>query len=116
MALFIVVLGTRILNIQKRYSKLIIKCIAQKIMLKFGFGRKFHDLQFLKLDFFPIFLEFIINLRASSTTKFVEKHQLDVILSFFLKLNNYTFNISTCTLLALSSKICRLFVKNNSLV
>ena len=56
MPLSIVVLGTQILNIKMRSSKLIIKSIAQKVMAKYGFGGKFHHLNILKLDFFPYFL------------------------------------------------------------
>ena len=52
---------------------------------------------------FFVSLGFIITLRAL-LHKFVEKHQRDVILSSFKQnLNNYVFNISTCTLIALFS-------------
>ena len=45
----IVVLGTQI---KMRSLKFIIKSDAQKVMAKFGFQRRFHDLNYLKLDFF----------------------------------------------------------------
>ena len=51
-------------------------------MAKSGFGRRFHDLKYFEVGFFFIFLEFIINLRAP-LQKFVEKHQFNVILSYF---------------------------------
>ena len=44
-----------------RSSKLIIKHNAQKKMARFV-----HDLNYLELDLFFIFLEFTINLRSSS--------------------------------------------------
>ena len=93
-----------------RSSKLIIKSIAQKVMANYGFGCKFHDLKYLDFRFFFfIFLEFIINMRA--TLQFCRKHKFNVILSCFKKnLDNYMFNLSTCTLLALSSRICIFFL------
>ena len=52
-----------------------------------------------------------MNLRAS-LQKFEENHQFDVNFSCFQQiLDNYMFNISTCTLLASSSNICRFFGK-----
>jgi hypothetical protein len=67
-------------------------------------------LNIMKLEFFLTFLEFIVNLRAS-LQKFVEQHEFDVILSYFKQmLDNYVFNIPICTMLALPSKICRLFL------
>ena len=63
-------------------SKLIIKSIAQKVMAKFGFGRKFHDLKYLEFGIFFLILEFIINLRETIQI-FVKKNQFDVILSCF---------------------------------
>ena len=60
-----------------------------------------------------IFLEFVTILRAS-LQNFVEKHQFDISLSCFKQiLDNYVFNISTCTLLPLSFEICRRFLKKN---
>ena len=35
-----------------RYSNLIITSIAPKVMVEFGFGRRLHDIGYLKLDFF----------------------------------------------------------------
>jgi hypothetical protein len=37
-----------------RFSKLIIKSIAQKIMAKYGIGWRFHDLKYIGVgNFFP---------------------------------------------------------------
>ena len=46
----IVVLGTQIYNIKMRSLKIIIKSIAQKVMVEFGFGCRFRNV--LKLGFF----------------------------------------------------------------
>ena len=46
-------------------SRLIVKNIAQKVRAKFGFGRRFHDVKYFEVGFSLIFLEFIMNLRAS---------------------------------------------------
>ena len=40
----IVGLGTQIQNIRMRSSKPIINSTSQKVMAKFGFGHRFHDL------------------------------------------------------------------------
>ena len=40
----IIVLGTQIQNINMSPSKLIIKTIAQKVMVDYDFGCRFHDL------------------------------------------------------------------------
>ena len=58
---------------------------------------------------FFIFLEYVINLR-------VEVQNLSKNINFNSScfkqtLDNYVFNISTCTLPASSSKICRFFLK-----
>ena len=82
-------------------------------MSKSHFGRRFHDLKYFEVGIFSyIFLEFTINLRPS-LQKFVERYQLDIILSFLNIFQTITRvpNISTCTLLAMSSKICRLFLR-----
>ena len=92
-------------------SKLIAKSISQNgKCLSSGLDMNFKALINLKLNFF-IFFEFIIDWRYHYN--FIEeKHQLYVILSCFENiLNYYVFNISTCTLLALYPKICRLFLK-----
>ena len=60
MAPFILVLGTEIQNIKIWSIKLIIKSIAQKVMAKYGFGRRFHDLEYFKVTFCFIFIEFDI--------------------------------------------------------
>ena len=82
-----------------RPSKLIIKSTAQKVMANSGFGHRFHDLQYFGVRFFFFrFREFVINLRAS-IQKLVEKYQFYIILSRFKQnLDNYVFNISTCTI------------------
>ena len=61
----IVVLGTRIQNIEMRSSKNIIKNIDQKVMTKFGFECKFHDLEYFEVGFKKKFLDFIIKLRET---------------------------------------------------
>lgn len=76
----IVVLGTQTYNITMRSSKLIIKSNAHNVMTKSSFGHRFHDPKYIEVGFF--FLEFILNLRAPSQ-KIVERHQFDVISSYF---------------------------------
>ena len=72
----IVVLGIQMYNVKMRSSKAIIKSNAEEVMAKYGFGRRFHELKYFKVTFnFFIFLEFIINLRAS-LQKFVENINL----------------------------------------
>jgi hypothetical protein len=63
---------------------LIIKSIAQNVMAKYGFGHKFYDLKYFEVGFFFIFLVFIIKLRVA-LQKYVENHQLYVILSCLKK-------------------------------
>ena len=48
------------------YEVEIFKTNAQKLMVEFGFGRRFHDFKYFKVGFFFMFYEFIIYLRASS--------------------------------------------------
>jgi hypothetical protein len=48
-----------------RFSKLIIKSDTQKVMTKYGIGRRFHDLEYFEVGFVKTFLEFIIKLRAT---------------------------------------------------
>ena len=80
---------------------------SQKVLAKFGFGRRFHDRKYIyKLDIilFLVFLEFIINLRHRYKKQIEEKW-----LSYFKQsLDNYVLNVPTCTQLAPSSKIGRL--------
>ena len=68
----------------------------------------FMTLNILKLDInFYIFPKFIVNLRHHH--KHLLEHSFNVILSRFKQLlDNHVFKISTCTPLALFSKICRL--------
>ena len=71
-----------------------IKSDAQKQMIKFGFGRRFHDINYFEVMIFYIFLEFIISLKASSQN-FVENHQFYGILSCFKQiLERHLFNIT----------------------
>ena len=51
MAPSIVMFNTQIQNFKMRFSKLIIKTIAQKGMAKFGYGHKFHDLKYFEVYF-----------------------------------------------------------------
>ena len=66
-----------------RSSKIIIKSDAQKQMIEFGFGRRFHDLNYFEVGIVFIFLELTIYLRASSQN-FVQNHQFNVILFYFI--------------------------------
>ena len=98
-----------------RSLKLIIKSISQEGLAKFGFRHSFHDLIYFgvgHLFLFSIFLNFIIKFKAPLEF-FVEKHKFHVVLSCLEHiLDNDVFNVPTCTLLALTSKKCRLFYKN----
>jgi hypothetical protein len=59
-------------------TKVIIKNTTQRIMAKYGFERRFHDLKYFEVGLFPfILLEFNINL-MSSLQKFVGKYQFNV--------------------------------------
>ena len=92
-----------------KYSKPIIKIIAQKVWLNLVLDVDFMTLKKIKLDFLFIFIEFITNLKAT-LQNLVEKHQFYVILSYFKQLlDNYMFKTPTCTLLAPSSRICIFF-------
>ena len=73
MMTFVVVLNTQMWKIKLRSSIFIIKSDAQKQMLEFGFGYKFHDLNYFEIQIFFHILEFIIYLRASSQI-FLENH------------------------------------------
>ena len=42
-----------------------IKSTTRKVMAKFGFGCRFHDLQYSEVGFSFIFLEFNVNLRTT---------------------------------------------------
>ena len=78
-----VVLNTQMYNIKLRSSILKIKSGAQKKMVESGFERRFHDLNYFEVDFFPFtFLEFITYSRASSQN-FVGNHQFKVLLLYF---------------------------------
>ena len=80
------------LNIKLRSSKLIIKSDAQKQMVEFGFGRRFHDLKYFEVGIF-FHKPLIHYLLKGIIIKFVENHQFNVIISYFKQiLNNYLFN------------------------
>ena len=84
--------------------------IAQKVMVKSRFRRRFHDCNFFEFEFLHI--PWICYKFDGHITKKNRKHQFNVILLCFKQiLDNYMFNISTCALLAPSSKICRLFLE-----
>jgi hypothetical protein len=85
-----------------------------------------HDLKYFEVGWIFIFYVFLhiswIHFELERTiTKcnhqynhwwFVENHQYIVILSYSKQvLDKYLFNIPTCTLLASSSRMCRLFLK-----
>ena len=81
-------------------------------MTEFGFERKFHDLEYFEFGFLKNYIPWIHYKIEGNLQKFVVKHQFNVISSCSKQnLQNYTFNISTCTLLAPSSKICRSFLR-----
>ena len=48
----IVVLNTQMQNIKLKCSKLIIKSNAQKKMIKYGLGDRYHDLEYFKVGTF----------------------------------------------------------------
>jgi hypothetical protein len=48
-----------------RTSNFIIISIAQRVMGKYGFGCRFHDLEYFEVGNIFIFLEFIINLKLA---------------------------------------------------
>ena len=53
------------INNKTRYSKLIIKSDAQKVMARYGFGSRFYDIKYFVVEFKFIVLEFIMNLRVA---------------------------------------------------
>ena len=71
--IFIVVLNFQMKNIKMRPLILSIKSDAQKQTIEYGFGCRFHDLNYSEVGIRFMFLEFIIYLRASSQN-FVENH------------------------------------------
>ena len=99
-----------------RPSNLIIKSIARKVMSKFGFGHSFHDLEYFEIGFISFHNPWILYKLEDTITKICRKNQFNIILSCFEQiLDNYVFNISTYTLFAPSSKLCKLFLKYNCL-
>ena len=93
-----------------RALKLIIKISVQKVMIEFGFGGKFHDLKYFEAGIFLILcVHYILE---GIMTKICKKNQIQYNFIMFKHiLNNYMINISTCTLLAPSSKLCKLLLK-----
>ena len=96
-----------------RWSRWDVKNLLLKVMLKMaknGFRCNFHYLIFL-MEFFHI--PWIHDtLEAIITKKFIENHQFSIYI-IVIK-NSITCSISpTCTPLALSSRICRLFLEKN---
>ena len=80
-------------------------------MAKFGYGRTFDDLKYFEARL-VFHIPLILYKLEGIVTKFNTKHQFYLILSYLKPvLNKYVFNIPTCTLLAPSSKICRIFLK-----
>ena len=71
--IYIVVLDFQMKNIKMRPLILSIKSDAQKQTIEYGFGSRFHDLNYSEVGIRFMFLEFIIYLRASSQN-FVENH------------------------------------------
>ena len=67
MMTFVVVLNTQMQNIKLRSSKLSIARDAQKQMIEFGFGCRFHDLNYFEVG---IFITYSLNyLLEGITTK-----------------------------------------------
>ena len=54
MVTFVFVLSTQMWSTKMRSSKFITKSNAQKQMARFGFGCKFHDLNYFELDYLQI--------------------------------------------------------------
>ena len=95
MVTFTVVLSTHMQNANMRSPQLIIKSNAQKQMARFGCGCEFHDLHYFELDFFFMFLEFLMHLRLSSNIC-IKNYQLNINFFIFIFVN-HLFNIITCT-------------------
>ena len=54
MVTFVFVLSTQMWSTKMRSSNFITKSNAQKQMARFGFGCKFHDLNYFELDYLQI--------------------------------------------------------------
>jgi hypothetical protein len=94
-----------------RFTNIIIKSITQKVMPKSGFGNRFHDLKYFEVGIF-FHIPLIHYKLEGKITKSCQNSPILCILSYFKhNLDNYVFNKFTCILLALSLKICRLFLK-----
>ena len=70
------------------YIKVIIISIAQRVLVKYGFGRRFHDLKYFEVRIFFIFLQFIIKLRNLDIKLFRTNHQFNIFYLIVKKLNN----------------------------
>ena len=82
----------------------------QKVMAKSGFRCQFYDLKYFEVGFF-FHISWIHYKLEGTITKIVEK-KLNVILVYSNQsLDDFVFNIPTCTLLAPSFIMCRLFLK-----
>ena len=83
-----------------RSSKLIMKNIAHKVMAKFGFICRFHDLKYIQAKFF--YQHSLKSLKIKGViTKICRKNiNFMNILSYFKQiLDTYVLNISTCILI-----------------
>lgn len=74
------------IKIKLNIMHVIIECTAQKVMVKYGYGCKFHDLKYFEVGFLFTFLAFVINLRAPIQFFFVKKYQSNVIYHVLKKL------------------------------
>ena len=95
-----------------------LKVLFKRYWLKIGLHVDFMTSNILKLDFYFLFfyIPWIHYKLEGTITRISRKHQLNVILSCFKQiLDDYLFNISTCILLAPSSKICKLFLEQENL-
>ena len=88
----IVVLSTQICNTKMRSSKLINRSDAQKQIIRFGFGREFHDLNYFELYLFINFIYLFFHILWIH-------HTLGVIIKYF------------CTKSSLQCNFIMLYVK-----
>ena len=103
MATSIIVLDAQIWNIKMRSSKLIVESDAQKVIAKFGFGHRFHDLKYFEVGFFFHVCWIPNKLEGHHCRFFVENYQFNIIWSCFKQIvDNYLFNCTyshtTCTI------------------
>ena len=75
-------------------------------------GLRFHDLKYFEVGIIFPYPLIRYNFEGN-TTKNCRKYQFNAIVSFFRQiLKSNVFNISTCTLFAMSSKLCRYSFSN----